>query len=316
MSELLPLLTAGTGLSESDVVRIAMNAPQRYKTYDIPKRNGGTRLISQPARELKALQRVLTSEFLCRLPVHESAMAYREGISIRDNALAHVKNGPIFKFDFEEFFPSIRATDWAVYCERENLLRQPRDMWLSTNILFHRSRSGRRLSLAIGAPSSPCLSNVLMRSFDDAISQAVAKDKVTYTRYADDLTFSAKRTGFLNNVEVTLRRTIKNIKNPSLKLNETKTVRATKKYKRFVTGLILANDGQVSIGHDRKRSVRLAMHHYLNGKLDLKEQVRLAGFLAFINDVEPTFFNRLVQKYGAETIVGLKQAKAPKFSEG
>jgi RNA-directed DNA polymerase len=141
MSELLPLLTAGTGLSESDVIRIATNAPLRYKTYEISKRNGGTRLISQPARELKALQRVLTSEFLCTLPVHESAMAYREGISIRQNALAHAKNGPIFKFDFEEFFPSIRATDWAAYCEKENLLRQPRDKWLSTNILFYR-RSG------------------------------------------------------------------------------------------------------------------------------------------------------------------------------
>ena len=315
MSELLPLLTGATGLSESDVIRIAMNAPQRYKTYEISKRNGGTRLISQPARELKALQRALTSQFLCKLPVHHSAMAYREGISIRHNALAHVKNGAIFKFDFQEFFPSIKASDWAAYCEKENLLRQPRDMWLSTNILFFR-RSGRRLSLAIGAPSSPCLSNVLMKGFDEAISHAVAKDKVVYTRYADDLTFSASRTGFLNGVEGALRRTIKSIKSPSLTLNEAKTVLATKKYKRFVTGLILANDGQVSIGHNRKRSVRQAMHYYLNGKLDLKEQVRLAGFLAFINDVEPTFFNRLVQKYGAETIDILKQTKAPKFSEG
>jgi RNA-directed DNA polymerase len=315
MSELLPLLTAGTGLSESDVIRIAMNAPRRYKTYEISKRNGGTRLISQPARELKALQRVLTSEFLCKLPVHESAMAYREGISIRHNALAHAKNGPIFKFDFEEFFPSIKASDWAVYCEQENLLRQHRDMWLSTNILFYH-RSGRRLSLAIGAPSSPCLSNVLMKGFDEAISLAVAKDKVTYTRYADDLTFSAKRTGFLNGVEDALRRTIRSIKSPSLKLNEAKTVRATKKYKRFVTGLVLANDGQVSIGHDRKRIVRVAMYHYLQGKLDPKEQVQLAGILAFINDVEPAFFSRLIQKYGAETITALKQAKAPKYSEG
>jgi hypothetical protein len=57
------------------------------------------------------------------------------------------------------------------------------------------------------------------------------------------------------------------------------------------------------------------MHHYLNGKLDPKEQVQLAGLLAFINDVEPTFFNRLAQKYGAETIAALKRAKAPKFFE-
>jgi RNA-directed DNA polymerase len=288
VSKLLALLVAGTGLSEPDVIRIVSNAPQRYKSYTIAKRRGGERIISQPARELKVLQRILTQEFVSKLPVHQSATAYRIGSSIKQNALAHASNGPIFKFDFANFFPSISARDWTNYCGREEIGLDARDIWISTNVFFHRwSRQGR-LSLAIGAPSSPCLSNVLMNEFDARISAAVGGDQVTYTRYADDLTFSARRTGYLNQVEKILRRTIKEIKSPSLTLNESKTVLATKKYKRFVTGLVLTNDGKVSLGHERKRTIRAALNNYANNKLNIQEQARLsASYLRQVQSSPP-----------------------------
>jgi RNA-directed DNA polymerase len=316
VSKFLPLLVAGTGLSESDVVRIVSNAPLRYKSYTIAKRRGGERIISQPARELKALQRILIEEFLSKLPIHRSATAYRAGISIKDNALAHAANGPILKFDFVNFFPSISGRDWTTYCEREGLELDTRDLWISTNIFFHRwSRQGR-LSLAIGAPSSPCLSNVLMNAFDAAIAAAVAPDRVTYTRYADDLTFSAKRAGYLNQVEKILRRTIREMKSPSLSLNESKTVLATKKYKRFVTGLILTNDGKVSLGHERKRKIRAALKHFADHKLSIQEQARLAGLLAFANDVERDFVFRMERKYGSELLRALKAVRLPSADQG
>jgi RNA-directed DNA polymerase len=311
MSELMDLLTAGTGLSDHDVMKIVSNAPVRYKTYVIPKRSGGERLISQPARELKALQRILTSEILSKLPVHPSATAYRPGISIRDNAAAHAANGPIMKFDFKDFFPSIFSKDWAVYCQQKRVFEDPRDIWVSANILFHRRRGSSKLNLAIGAPSSPCLSNILMNDFDAKLSDLVAQDKITYTRYADDLTFSAKRTGFLTRVERALRQTIKESASPTLTLNESKTVLATKKYKRFVTGLILTNDNKVSLGQDRKRKIRAAVHHYLRGRLEVIEQVQLAGMLAFANGVEPDFLARLRAKYGAAVFQQLKSIKLP-----
>jgi RNA-directed DNA polymerase len=316
MSKLLQLLMEGTGLSESDIVRIVSNAPLRYKNYTIPKRHGGDRIISQPARELKVLQRILIQEFLSKLPIHRSATAYRVGISIKHNALAHAANGPILKFDFANFFPSIGGRDWAFYCKREGLTLDARDLWISTNIFFHRWGSQGRLSLAIGAPSSPCLSNVIMHAFDTRIAAEVASDQVTYTRYADDLTFSAKRTGYLNRVEKILRRTIKEIKSPSLVINESKTILATKKYKRFVTGLTLTNDGKVSLGRERKRKIRAALKHYEDGELSIQEQAKLAGLLAFANDVEHEFVVRMEQKYGSELLRALKLVRLPSTIEG
>lgn len=315
MSKLLQILSLGTSLSEHDVLRIARNAPVRYKTYPIEKRKGGTRIISQPARELKALQRILASELLSTLPVHPAAMAYRPNVSIRANAEAHAGNGPILKYDFKDFFPSITSSDWQNYCRTNNIFDNADDLWISTNIFFQRRFGSARLTLAIGAPSSPPLSNILMREFDTRIADLVAQESVTYTRYADDLTFSARRTGYLTGVDRSLKRLLRQMRSPSLVLNPSKTVRATTKYKRFVTGLVLANDGAVSLGHERKRKIRAALHHEKMGKLDVQRRVELAGLLAFVKDVEPQFLAKLEAKYGSILIHRIKTAKAPQRNE-
>lgn len=314
MTSLIATMMNATGLSMRDVMRIIHNAPVRYKTYQIPKRNGGIRVISQPAREVKALQRVLVKTILDKLPVHPCATAYRATKSIRDNAAAHAANGPILKFDFQDFFPSILAKDWKTYCSKTSLFDDPDDIFVTTNILFYRKKPSSILRLAIGAPSSPCLSNILMNEFDTKIFDAVSKDQVTYTRYADDLTFSAPRTGFLTGVKTNLFRIIAEMKSPSLTINEDKTVTATKKYRRVVTGLVLANDGKVSIGHERKKRIRAALHHAGEGKLSIAEQAYLGGLLAFVQDVEPDFFHRLVGKYGDKLIADVKAAtrKSPR----
>lgn len=310
MSKLLPLLIEATGLREHDILSIVSGAPVRYKTYVIPKRNGGVRTISQPARELKALQRVVSAEVLAQMPVHPAATAYRAGASIKANAATHAENGPIIKFDFKDFFPSIAARDWHLYCQKHAVFEDEQDIGISTQILFRRyDRLGLRL--AIGAPSSPILSNVLMYDFDALIAELVSKDEVTYTRYADDLTFSAKRTGFLTGVGKSLKEAIRSTKSPHLKINDDKTVLATTKYKRMVTGLILTNDRKVSIGYKRKRAIRAALNNEKYGRLTLHERVQLAGLLAFVNDVEPEFLARLKAKYGEELIQRLKAARKP-----
>lgn len=310
MGTILPLLVAETGLSERDVRRIISSGPVRYKTYLIPKRQGGTRVISQPARELKALQRIISERFLTRQPIHSAATAYRHGLSIRVNAAAHVENGPILKMDFKDFFPSITDKAWRAYCQKHSLFDgDSEDIWATTNILFRKYKGKQLLGLAIGAPSSPLLSNLLMYEFDTNVFDKASQSHVRYTRYADDLTFSAKRTGFLVHVKEIIQRIIREIPFPSLTINDSKTVLATPKYKRMVTGLVLTNEGKVSIGQRRKRLIRAAIHHETQGKLDVAAQAHLAGMLAFVNAVEPEFLDRLKQKYGAAVIAQLQATR-------
>lgn len=311
MSKLVRLLSAQTGLSEYDVERIINRAPDTYKSYTIPKRNGrGDRIISQPAREVKVLQRILI-ERLRSLPIHDCAMAYRKGISIRANALKHAQNGPIRKYDFESFFPSIRGADWEQYCSVNSVFSEREDVFRSVNLFFHRAKRTNIMRLAIGAPSSPWLSNVLLYDFDDIVSRAVAKDRVTYTRYADDLTFSAPRTGHLTVVDDIVREAVSQSAFPRLKLNDSKTVLATKKYRRVVTGLILTDNGEVSIGRHKKRMVRAQVHHALLADVGWENAYKLLGYIAHIRSVEPSFYSRLLAHYGEDFENQIRKMNGP-----
>lgn len=311
MSKLVRLLSDCTGLNELDVERIINRAPDTYKSYVIEKRNGnGERVISQPAREVKALQRVLM-ERLQSLRIHDAAMAYRKGTSIRSNALRHAQNGPIRKYDFESFFPSIRGADWEHYCETHSVFSDPVDIGRSVNLFFHRPKGSSVLRLAIGAPPSPWLSNVLMYDFDDAITRAVANDRVTYTRYADDLTFSAPRTGHLTVVDAAVRRVIRENIHPRLKLNEAKTTVVTTKFRRVITGLVLANGGEVSIGRDKKRRARSMVHHALKGEMGWEKADKFLGYIAHVRSVEPSFYQRLLAYYGKDFEAKIRERNRP-----
>lgn len=302
MAIVLEKLVEASGLHEVTVRHILSSAPERYKEFTIKKRNGGNRRIAQPAKELKILQRAFVKEFLSGLPIHNNATAYRQSVSIRDNASRHSGFGPILKMDFRDFFPSITDRDWKNYCESNNIFEDNEDIRYSTLLLFHRPRGGIKLRLAIGAPSSPILSNILMYNFDERISSIVAKDQVVYTRYADDLTFSAPRTGHLTGVKRSVSKVINEIESPSLRINREKTTYVTTKYHRSVTGLTLANDGRVTLGRDQKRQIRATVHHFSLGKLDEKSTQRLAGLIAFANSVEPEFVNILRARYGADIL--------------
>lgn len=297
----------------ADLRRTMLRAPMMYVSYEIPKRNGGVRLISHPAREVKLLQRALIRTLLDDLPIHSAATAYRKGKSILDNAKPHATSGPILKLDLKEFFPSIRSADWVKYCERTGCLSDYEEILLSSHLLFRREKYQRVMRLAIGAPSSPILSNILMYDFDHQILEAVSKNKVIYTRYADDMTFSAPRTGHLTGVMRDVAQVIRLIKSPKLSINAEKTTYATKKYHRSVTGITLTNDGNLSIGRESKRKMHATVHRAVTVGLPRPELQVLAGALAYVNAVEPGFLETLRVKYGFEAIEAIQKIV---FSEG
>jgi hypothetical protein len=307
MSSLLSAFAAETGLSRQDLMRLIRTAPDRYKVFTIPKRSGGKREIAQPARELKALQRIAVERILAKLPVHPCAKAYRLGESIRDNAAPHAGRGPILKMDFADFFPSIRSEDWAAYCRKKALLDEE-DIRLTTSIFFRRAKGQHLLKLSIGAPSSPPLSNVLMYEFDEIVFKEAARRRIAYTRYADDLTFSGQRTGMLRDMIGVVEHAVRTISHPRLHVNAKKTTFITAKFRRVVTGVILTNDGLLSLGRDQKRRLSAQVHQASLNKLPAEDAQMLAGYLAFANVIEPEFLRRLKRKYGTEVVRKIQQS--------
>jgi len=196
------------------------SAPHRYKVYAIPKRTPGqVRVIAQPAKEVKALQYWVMKHVLSQFELHRSATAYREKLSILDNALPHASGRYLLKMDFKDFFPSLRAEDFRIFLKRRASVLDANEIGALCSILFWMPKDRTPdLCLSIGAPSSPTLSNILMADFDRQVTSFCNARNVVYTRYADDLSFSAATSDRLQVVEKAIIGWCSRSKSPQLSI--------------------------------------------------------------------------------------------------
>ncbi|HBN9706511.1 putative RNA-directed DNA polymerase [Pseudomonas aeruginosa] len=306
--EFLLNISSALAISDSELLHLVAKAPYSYKSYKIKKKTGGDRVISQPAKEIKYIQHVLIEFFLNKLPIHESATAYKKGGSIKSNAAAHRENTYISKFDFKDFFSSIKAADISLHLEKhlgDDL--PPESYQLISRTCCIRHKGAEELCLSIGAPSSPLLSNTIMYELDQKISEWCQENQVIYTRYADDLTFSSNIKGKSFEIENVLRSILSATPSPKLSINNKKTIHVSKKGTRRVTGLIITNDDKISLGREKKRLISSMIHRNLTQGLKSKDIEKLQGLLGLAKDIEPIFCSRMRKKYGAATISEILQ---------
>lgn len=280
------------------------SAPYRYKVYQIPKRSGsGLRTIAQPAKEVKKLQYWVIKNIFPSFHIHPAATAYMTGKNILNNSEVHADKPYLLKLDFKDFFPSIKGNDFWKYSQsNEALSLSEADLHKLIRLLFWLPERNKDFQLSIGAPSSPFLSNAIMYRFDSEMFRYSSEKNISYTRYADDMAFSMDDMKMRGEVLKKVEAVLASQTFPVLKLNNRKTVFGSKAHRRMVTGLILANNGTVSLGRERKRRIRAQIHHYINGRLSEEERFSLRGMLSFARDVEPDFADRMQTKYGPKII--------------
>lgn len=291
-------LTEVFPLSPKEARVLLVTAPRRYKEHFIEKRNGrGQRLIAQPTAEIKVLQRWAVKTFFLGLPVHSAAKGYRPHLSIKHHAAPHASKKYLLKLDFRDFFPSIKAVDFLRHLRRHTEL-DLEDRRLLAKLLFRSNKRTKALELSIGAPSSPAVSNTIMYEFDTRLTEYCSTIGATYTRYADDLAISTNRPGVLDGARDFVVELCETLKYPKIALNEGKTVFTSKRHQRQLTGLILNNEGSVSLGREKKRSIRAMAHHYLHAELPTEEVARLRGLLAYSRSVDPKFVESIQRMIG------------------
>lgn len=198
-----------------------------YRSFEIPKRSGGTRTIQSPFPSLAQIQRWISAEIIERLPINSAATAYLRRTSIKDHVERHINQECLLKLDIQSFFPSIkRATIERLFTQIGYTKS------VSRTISYLLTLDG---SLPQGAPSSPCLSNAIMEEIDHNISALCKKHQICYSRYADDFAFSGDDipSSFISEVEVIL-----NIEGFSINPEKTR-VYSKKERTRFLTGVVV-----------------------------------------------------------------------------
>src|SRR5262245_32324172 len=117
---LIEALHRQSGVPIENLEWISLTASHRYKSYEIPKANGGSRTIHHPSRALKGIQRWINRYLFRRFPIHSAATAYVRGGSIRQNAIAHVDSDFSLRMDFKDFFPSFSQKHVASFLSSTN----------------------------------------------------------------------------------------------------------------------------------------------------------------------------------------------------
>jgi hypothetical protein len=310
---ILNLVSKYVGVDISTILYMSQRAPKSYKRYEIDKHNGQKRVIYHPAKPTKLLQYAIIELFLSKMLVHESAVAYIKGLKspLKHTAMLHSNYPYSIRIDMKDFFPSIRPND-IIKRINNNIHRlelpnsasglEDIDKQFLKNSLFAQKKSSKSFFLAIGAPSSPIISNIVMYELDRTLFKYAQKFKCQYTRYSDDIVFSAHRKKdcirFLNYVKTNTNK----ITSPKLILNEHKTIFMSRGGKRIITGLYITPEGEISIGRNRKRYIRKLIFDYANSNISQDDIYMLQGYLAFVNDVEPQFLRALNRKYGNDII--------------
>ncbi len=171
----------------------------KYTTFEIPKRTGGQRTIKAPTEKLKNLQRRLADLLQdCQAEIEKArgledrtTHGFKRDKSIITNARQHRHRRWVFNVDLEDFFPSInfgRVRGFLI--KNRDFALQEKVATVIAQIACHEH------SLPQGSPCSPAISNLVAHVLDMRLVKLASQVGCTYSRYADDLTFSTNKKTF------------------------------------------------------------------------------------------------------------------------
>jgi retron-type reverse transcriptase len=236
-----------------------------------------------------------------KLPTEAPAHGFVRGRSTVTCAAPHVGRDVVVNLDLSDFFPTIGfgrvrgvfrklgyspavATIFALLCTEA-----PR-----TPVLFE----GKRHYVAVapralpqGACTSPALSNQVVRKLDRRLAGMAEKHGFSYTRYADDLTFSAasrKRDA----VAMLLARVRHVVEEEGFAINANKGRIQRSGRRQLVTGIVV--NQKPSVPREEVRLLRSILHHAKTTGLEAQNregipyfEAHLRGRIAYVHMVDP-----------------------------
>ncbi|MCC3588179.1 MAG: tetratricopeptide repeat protein [Microcoleus sp. PH2017_29_MFU_D_A] len=303
-----------------------------YIRFQIPKKTGGNRKISAPTHLLKKTQKWILENILEKIQLHDAAHGFRLKHSIVTNAEPHVGKDVIINIDLKDFFPSISyrrvkglfksfgysetaSTIFGLICTEPKI--QEIELNGKTELLL----SWTKRYLPQGAPTSPAITNILCHKLDRRLYSMAKQYGFGYTRYADDLTFSAsgESLGHIFNI---FQNTRCIVEQEDFDINEQKT-RVIRRYQQQeVTGIVV--NEKLNVSREKLKNFRAVLYQIEKDGLEGHNWghsgdiiASIEGFANFVSMVNPEKgakfkeqIDRIKEKYGRKN-----QAKVPNVSQ-
>ncbi len=168
-----------------------MRSPWLYKQVIVPKRSGKKRILQIPDADLKIIQERINKYILKPIAKHANCFGFSGG-GIKDALSPFLQSDlAIFTTDVKDAFPS--TSHEAVF----NFFRQQKygynaAFYLTVLTTWQNNNPALpKYGLPQGAPTSPRLFDLCFVPLDDQLAKLAGRVKGNYSRYADNIFFSA-----------------------------------------------------------------------------------------------------------------------------
>jgi RNA-directed DNA polymerase len=249
-------------------------ATAKYRVFQIPKRTGGTRTIKAPDKALKLLQKRL-SDLLqdCLDEINTTtgrkdriAHGFKRRRSIITNASQHRNRRYLFNVDLEDFFSSINfGRIRGYFIKNANFALNPAVATLIAQIACDGN------GLPQGSPCSPVISNLIAHVLDIRLVRLASSVGCTYSRYADDLSFSTNKKQFPTQIAKPMAddshvwkagaELQKVVARSGFQINAGKTRMHYRTSRQVVTGLVV--NSRLNVRSEYRHGVRAMVHRLL-----------------------------------------------------
>ena len=288
--------------------------PSRYKTFQIPKKHKDSdglvqyRTIYAPTKRLCQFLMIANQWLASSVALDEHAYGFVKGRSIVDNARRHVKKNYLFSVDLSDFFPSTSFHLVAASFKRNfpNLLSES---VMRTLINASCVNIDASVCLAQGSPLSPLLSNIACIDMDKQIAHMANHSNVTYSRYADDMSFSSDNNVFYDDFCTSLSNIVNSY---GYNFNNRKTRLSRKGNRHIVTGIVVNEKANVTRDYIKdirnilyiwgkygyaRASHRFQKKHHYRYEYAPRLELYVSGRIAFLKQVKgdqsPLYLNFL-----------------------
>jgi retron-type reverse transcriptase len=274
----------------------------RYNRSTIKKKTGGDRIIHAPTSGLKSILRALNFVLQVMYHPHAAATGFVPDKSIVDNARKHIGHNYVYNLDLKDFFHSFDRNRVKVGFMYEPFnLRDEREplAFLLASLCTHPLELDGATSTVLpqGAPTSPTITNILCKQLDRRLTGLANRFGITYTRYADDLTFSSPHNVYLQeDFQQELKRLIEDDQHLVINSKKTRLQRAA--FRQETTGLIV--NEKVNVRRRYVKQLRMQLHFWERYGYDRAEEIFRRDYIAdkgHLVKVVPDMINVLEGKF-------------------
>lgn len=236
----------------------------RYTSFTIKKKSGGERIINAPVKGLRSILRVVNFVLQCIHEPHKAATGFVRERSIVDNARIHVGRNYVYNLDLQDFFHSFdrNRVKMGFWMEPFNLKgdKEPIAFLLASLCTHPFTIEGeKKIVLPQGSPTSPTITNILCYKLDRRLNGLAKRFNLSYTRYADDITFSSSSNIYQDEeFQEELNRII--VENQGLSINQKKVRNQPFTSRQAVTGLVV--NEKINVHRKYVKQLRMWLYYW------------------------------------------------------